>query len=96
MTGKLPRDHPWEPFSARQLAQLKIAFRTWLQIRAEHDEALRVMLKSYAARPDAFAAQFAADIDHSALLQRLLSGKQPLPEPPEKLHGYPNYPDEDE
>ena len=32
-----------------------------------------------------------ADIDHSALLNRLLSGKEPLPEPPPLFFGYPAY-----
>lgn len=33
------------------------------------------------------------DADHSALLWRLLSGKEPLPEPPPLDHAYPVYPD---
>ncbi len=32
-----------------------------------------------------------ADIDHSALLNRLLSGKEPFPEPPPLFYGYPCY-----
>lgn len=32
-----------------------------------------------------------ADVDHSALLNRLLSGKEPLPEPPPLFYGYPAY-----
>jgi hypothetical protein len=35
----------------------------------------------------------AADVDHSALLRRLLAGKEPLPEPPPLKNGYPDYPD---
>lgn len=31
------------------------------------------------------------DIDHSSLLLRLLSGKEPLPKPPPKRHSYPCY-----
>lgn len=31
------------------------------------------------------------DVHHSALLQRLLSGKEPLPVPPPKSHSYPWY-----
>lgn len=34
-----------------------------------------------------------ADIDHSALLFRLLTGKPALDEPPPVLHAYPVYPD---
>ena len=33
------------------------------------------------------------DADHSALLWRLLEGKEPLPEPPPLKHAYPDYPD---
>ncbi len=32
-----------------------------------------------------------ADALHSALLRRLLSGKEPLPEPPPLRHSYPDY-----
>lgn len=32
-----------------------------------------------------------ADIDHSALLGRLLAGKEPFPEPPPRAYSYPNY-----
>ena len=35
-----------------------------------------------------------ADAAHSALLFRLLSGKEPLPEPPKLEMGYPMYPKE--
>lgn len=34
---------------------------------------------------------FLAEVDHSALLQRLLQGKLPLPVPPPKRHAYPDY-----
>lgn len=33
----------------------------------------------------------ASDVDHSALLQRLLNGKPPLPEPPPRSFSYPWY-----
>lgn len=32
-----------------------------------------------------------ADVDHSALLNRLLDGKEPLPEPPPLMNSYPDY-----
>lgn len=35
--------------------------------------------------------QMGANADHSALLDRMFSGKDPLPEPPPLLHSYPNY-----
>lgn len=34
-----------------------------------------------------------ADADHSALLFRLLRGREPFPEPPPLLNAYPAYPD---
>lgn len=37
-----------------------------------------------------------ADIDHSALLLRLLQGKPALPAPPPLRHAYPVYPDEED
>lgn len=37
-------------------------------------------------------AQLCADIDHSALLDRLLMGGEPLPEPPPLRNAYPVYP----
>ena len=33
----------------------------------------------------------AVDVDHSALLRRILSGKKPLPQPPPKRYSYPCY-----
>lgn len=33
-----------------------------------------------------------ADVNHSALLHRLLSGKPPLDKPPPKSYSYPDYP----
>jgi hypothetical protein len=35
--------------------------------------------------------QLIADIDHSALLERLLDGQEPLPEPPPRAYSYPWY-----
>lgn len=33
-----------------------------------------------------------AEVDHSALLYRLLRGLDPLPKPPPLRHSYPDYP----
>lgn len=52
----------------------------WLNIRAQH---------GYEFSRDQY--QFFADIDHSALLRRLLEGKEPLPEPPPRSFSYPWY-----
>lgn len=38
-------------------------------------------------------ANFGVEVDHSALLARLLSGKAPLSQKPCLIHAYPNYPD---
>jgi hypothetical protein len=37
--------------------------------------------------------QLLPDADHSALLVRLLEGKEPLPDPPPVEYAYPKYPD---
>lgn len=34
---------------------------------------------------------FDVEVDHSALLSRILDGKDPLPEKPRLTQGYPNY-----
>lgn len=60
----------------------------WLRIRAEHED---LTWKPY---DRGALTQLAADVDHSALLVRLLEGKEPLKEPPRKEYGYPVYPDE--
>lgn len=41
----------------------------------------------------ASTGQLIPDVDHSALLYRLLRGRDPLPEPPPLAHSYPVYPD---
>ena len=56
----------------------------WLEIRTENGKPF----------PQS-AAQLSVDIDHSSLLSRLLSGKEPLPEPPPLRYGYPDYPDQE-
>lgn len=56
------------------------ALLRWLSIRAEHGYEF----------PDNYY-QFGADIGHSALLRRLLDGKEPLPDPPPRSFSYPWY-----
>lgn len=42
-------------------------------------------------RPDYTAALTPAEVEHSALLRRLLSGQSALPEPPPRSYSYPWY-----
>lgn len=52
------------------------------------DDAVRAMsrwIRDYNEHPTA------ADVDHSSLLRRLLSGKEPLPFKPPKRYSYPDY-----
>lgn len=72
--------------------QIKEIFKRWLEIRlkwqGEKYEYFDTRLP--------FTAQLIADIDHSSLLQRLLEGKEPLPEPPPLKYSYPDYPNEEQ
>ncbi len=52
----------------------------WLQLRAYHG-----------CDTEVSPTRFRVDAQHSALLERLLEGKDPLPEPPPKSFGYPWY-----
>lgn len=52
----------------------------WLKVREEGGY-------SFPANAD----EFAAEVDHSALLRRLMEGKAPLPNPPPLSHSYPWY-----
>ena len=54
----------------------------WLEIRQQEGKPFPISLFN-----------LKADIDHSALLQRLLAGKEPLPHPPLLKHSYPDYGD---
>lgn len=56
--------------------------KRWLTIRERWEDR---------SRPFTNGLQLCADIDHSSLLQRLLDGKEPLPEPPPRAHSYPWY-----
>ena len=57
-----------------------ICLLRWLRIRADNGKPFPESL-----------GQLEVDIDHSALLRRLLSGKEPLPQPPPLKHSYPDY-----
>lgn len=59
-----------------------LAVAEWLRVRAEArgDKAGRLL-----------AASLEVNADHSALLERLLEGRQPLPEPPPRAYSYPWY-----
>lgn len=60
-------------------------FARWLAIRDKHDPRYQDLIK------EGRTGQMMADIEHSSLLLRLLSGKEPLDEPPPLTHGYPDY-----
>lgn len=91
-------------FASRQVAR-------WLQLKFKHENRgmvvsqLREMVGKTLDRERhemifwremLGIAQLCADADHSALLRRLLEGKEPLPEPPPIRNAYPIYPDDDE
>src|SRR3990167_5429034 len=83
--------HPYDEQPDLPLAHDQVLFAMrcmsrWLRIRVEHESRLE------RARSGELL-QVAADVDHSALLKRLLSGKEPLQEPPPLDHSYPVYPD---
>jgi hypothetical protein len=59
---------------------LHAAVRQWLQIREDNGIPFPASWSS-----------LCADMDHSALLLRLQSGKDPLPEPPPRSYSYPWY-----
>lgn len=76
----------------------------WLQARSDHEDLSRERgrlapidyVEGYGgpvAAKKAVLGQIRADVDHSALLYRLLRGRPLLPEPPPTEHSYPVYPD---
>lgn len=76
----------------------RFVFSRWLRIKLQHEEKLQSRYEYLLKSPDPLSSifmQIAADADHSTLLQRMLSGKEPLPEPPPLKHGYPVYPEEE-
>jgi len=57
--------------------------KQWLRVRIEHQDAPQEVKDVW--------QQLTADIDHSALLGRLLDGKEPLDIPPPLSYSYPWY-----
>ena len=62
----------------------------WLYLKEQHE---RNFGRGERRWKDGELTRLTVDVDHSALLYRLLSGKEPLPEPPPLEHAYPKYPD---
>lgn len=80
MAENLTREQRY--FARRQFAR-------WIRVRLEHEVCGKGRVIDKMSEQD--WVQLMADIEHSPLLLRLLSGKDPLPEPPPLAHGYPNY-----
>lgn len=72
---------------------VKQAFKTWIALKCKHEEFFRSFVTAEGFTPEFLATKIAVDVDHSSLLNRLLDGKPPLPEPPPLSHAYPVYPD---
>lgn len=70
-----------EPLTPAQIDWVKHRVATWFEIRRTWDRGYVTLTYG----------QLAADALHSALLHRLLEGKDPLPEPPPLRGGYPDY-----
>lgn len=70
-----------EPLTPQQVEWSRYQVARWFLVRQQWEK--RDIPSSF--------GQLAADADHSALLYRLLSGKEPLPEPPPLRYGYPDY-----
>ena len=58
-------------------------FKDWLRLRGKFEQSLDPELRGS-------INQLCADVDHSSLLRRLLSGKQPHPKPPPRNSARPN------
>jgi hypothetical protein len=72
------------PLTPGQAGRVTQAVATWFRVLRAEDE----------KRPEGSGRCFPptdADVTHSALLQRLLSGKPPLPKAPPKRFSYPCY-----
>ncbi len=65
--------------------EAKDRFKLWVQTARD---------AGYARMQD--WGNFDVEVDHSALLTRILDGKDPLPEKPPLKDGYPDYQDEEE
>lgn len=79
MAEELTREQ--QQFARRQ-------FSRWIRVRVEHDQRKGRVIERMSEQD---WGQLVADIEHSSLLLRLLSGKDPLPEPPPRAYGYPDY-----
>lgn len=66
--------------SADQQAAVRWAFKRWVTVASG---------EGYS--PITEWTNFLNEVDHSALLNRLFSGKDALPERPPTLHSYPDY-----
>lgn len=65
-----------------QRRAVRFALKLWVQVATHHEyEPLRDW------------KNFGPEVDHSALLDRILHGKSPLLERPRTEHSYPVYPD---
>lgn len=86
------------PLTQEQAYFARTQFRRWLQIKEQFEQTSRwnsvtnQFVRGYRWGTNQLSF-LSADIDHSALLVRLLEGKEPLPEPPPLEHAYPVYPD---
>lgn len=78
-----PPDGPTDPRDLAVTSEIDTLLR-WLEIYATENP-------DWAPLDLDQLVQLRADIDHSALLQRLLSGKEPLPHPPPLSYSYPDY-----
>ena len=80
--GRWLRTRMSDPGKDNQRGPLRAAIYTLGQT-GDFDKAVAAMYQ-----------QLAADAEHSALLWRLLEGKEPLPEPPQLVNSYPDYGDQ--
>lgn len=71
----------WYPQNAEAWRGIRCLLE-WLEVRQQFEQGTENRLGF---------PQLLADVDHSALLARLLKGKSPLPAPPPTSHSYPWY-----
>lgn len=86
--GEIERLADLEPFTPDEASQLVSAVCSWLECRT-YEYAL-LDRDPEDTWPRSWYSFF-VDADHSSLLARLLSGKQPLPHPPPKFYSRPFY-----
>ena len=68
-------------------------FKVWISLKCAHESFFRDFITGDGFKPEFLASKIAVDADHSALLRRLMDGKDPLPDPPPLQNSYPVYPD---